>query len=98
MILYRTRFFNCPQVLVAPFANKNFNLKYDEEFLNLFEINSFNSLYKKLQETPIKLCKFCSIDTSRNTMKWKISSQQRNEFVNDKLFNVFQDRVNFKKI
>lgn len=98
VILYKTRFFNCPQVLVASFANKNFNLKYEEEFLNLSEINSFNSLFNTLQEKTIKLCKFCSIDTSRNTMKWKISSRQRNEFVNDKLFNVFQDRVNFKKI
>ena len=98
VILYKGRFFNCPQVLVAPFANKNFNLKYEEEFLNLSEINSFNSLFNTLQEKTIKLCKFCSIDYYKNSMKWKISSRQRNEFVNDKLFNVFQDRVNFKKI
>lgn len=98
VILYKGRFFNCPQVLVAPFANKFFNLSYEEEFLNLSEINSFNSLFNTLQEKTIKLCKFCSIDYYKNSMKWKISSRQRNEFVNDKLFNVFQDRVNFKKI
>lgn len=87
-ILYKNKIFNCPQLLAVPFANKNFNLNYDEQFLNLTEINSFDSLYKKLQETTIKLCKFCSIDTSRNTMNWKISSRQRNEFVNDKLIRI----------
>ena len=64
----------------------------------LFVVSYTNVNADTLQEKTIKLCKFCSIDYYKNSMKWKISSRQRNEFVNDKLFNVFQDRVNFKKI